>query len=131
MNVNDLRENRGGYKNSNMVLKWNLAFAAGEDAEIEAIYNRFNDANSNDALDAKQHHRGIEGDKTCNCQDDASPCCRRCPSQCTYNGVCRLFSGLDERDEEQCWDVGCGAGEFAVADKINDLCSYECKAVAK
>src|SRR5262249_32376022 len=93
----------------------------------DAIYNRFNDANSNDALDAKQYNRGIEGDKTSNCQGDASPSCRRGPPQCADNGVCRLFSGLDERDNEKCWDIGSGLGELAIADKVDDFPSYEHK----
>src|SRR5262249_1406554 len=105
----------------------NLAFAACQHAQIDAIYNRFNDANSNDALDAKQYNRGIEGDKTSNRQGDTSPSCRRGPPQCAYNSVCRLFSGLDERDDEECWDVGCGLGELAIADKIDDFPSYERK----
>src|SRR5262249_56619 len=47
------------------------------------------------------------------------------PPQCAYNGVCGLFSGLDERDDEKCWDVGCGLGELAVADKVDNFPSYE------
>src|SRR5499426_4676206 len=101
MNVNDLRKDCEGSKNSDMILKRNLAFAACQHAQVDAIYNRFPDAKSNDALDAKQYNRGIEGDKTSNRQDDASPRCRCGPAQCTYNGVCRLFSGLDERDNKQ------------------------------
>src|SRR5215813_7100676 len=77
--------------------------------------------NSNDALDAKQHNRGIEGDKTPNCQGDTSPSCRRGPPRCTYHGVCRLLSGLDE------WDIGRGVGELAIADKVDNFRSYERK----
>ena len=106
MNVNDIGEDRQGSKNSDVILKRNLAFAACQHAQVEPIYNRFNDANSDDALDAKQYDRGIESDKTSNRQDDASPSCRRGPAQCTYNGVCRLFSGLDERNDKECWDIG-------------------------
>src|SRR5262245_56024575 len=127
MNVNDLRKDCEASKNSDMILKRNLAFAACQHAQIDAIYNGFNDGNSNDALDAKQYNRGIEGDKTSNCQGDASPSCRRGPPQCTYNGVCRLFSGLDECDNEECWDVVGGLGELAVADKVDDFPSYERK----
>src|SRR5262245_7181057 len=127
MNVSGLGKDCEGTKNSDMILKRNLALVACQHAQVEAIYNRFNDANSNDALDAKQYNRGIERDKTPNRQGDASPSCRRGPPQCTYNGVCRLFSGLDERDDEECWDVGCRLGELAVADKVDDFPSYERK----
>src|SRR5262245_43859291 len=127
MNVSGLGEDCERSKNSDMILKRNLAFAACQHAQVEAIYNRFNDANSNDALDAKQYDRGIEGDKTSNRQGDANPGCRRGPPQCTYNGVCRLFSGLDERDDEECWDIGCGLGELAIADKVDDFPSYKRK----
>src|SRR5215467_6019369 len=54
MDVNDLGEDCEASKNSDMILKRNLAFAACQQAEVEAIYNGFYDANSNDALDAKQ-----------------------------------------------------------------------------
>src|SRR5262249_53823057 len=54
MNVNDLSEDCEASKNSDMILKRSLAFAACEQAQVEAIYNRFDDANSNDAPDAKQ-----------------------------------------------------------------------------
>src|SRR5215510_8068759 len=94
MNVSDLGEDCEASKNSDMILKRNLAFAACQHAQVEAIYNRFNDANSNDALDAKQYDRRIESDKASNRQGDANPGCRLGPPQCTYNGVCRLFSGL-------------------------------------
>src|SRR5262249_45683431 len=127
MNVSSLGKDCERSENSDMILKRNLAFAACQHAQVEAIYNRFNDANSNDALDAKQYNRGIEGDKTSARQDDASPSCRRGPPQCTHNGVCRLFSGLDERDDEECWDVGCGLGELAIADKVDHFHSYERK----
>src|SRR5262249_33392007 len=127
MNVNDLRKDCEASKNSDMILKRNLAFAACQHAQIDAIYNGFNDANSNDALDAKQHNRGIEGDKTPNCQGDTSPSCRRGPPQCADSGVCRLLSGLDECDDEECWDIGRGVGELAIADKVDDFPSYERK----
>src|SRR5262245_31474358 len=127
MNASDLAKDCERSKNSDMILKRNLAFAACEHAQVEAICNRFNHANTNDALDPKQHNGGIEGDKTSNRQGDASPRCRRGPPQCAYNGVCRLFSGLDECDNEECWDVGRGLGELAVADKVDDFPSYERK----
>src|SRR5262245_36957857 len=127
MNVGDLGKDRERSKNSDMILKRNLAFAACQHAQVEAIYNRFNSANSDDALDPKQYNRGIEGDETSDRQDDASPSCRRCPPQCTYNSVCRLFSGLDERDDEERGDVGRGLGELAIADKVDDFPSYERK----
>src|SRR5262245_65946815 len=127
MNVNDLRKDCEASKNSDMILKRNLAFAACQHAQVHAIHNRFNDANSNDALDAKQYNRGIEGDKTSNRQGDPSPRCRRRPPQCADNGVCRLLGGLDERDDEECRDVGRGFGELAIADKVDDFPSYERK----
>src|SRR5262249_62130227 len=46
---------------------------------------------------------------------------------CTYNGVCRLLSGLDECDDEKCWDIGRGVGKLAIADKVDDFPSYERK----
>jgi hypothetical protein len=38
-----------------------------------------------------------------------------------------LFSGLDERDDEECWDIRCGLGELAIADKVDDFLPYERK----
>jgi hypothetical protein len=32
-----------------------------------------------------------------------------------------LFGGLDERDNEECWDVGCGRGELAIANEVDDF----------
>ena len=127
MNASDLGKDCERSKNSDMILKWNLAFAACEHAQVEAIYNRFNNANSNDALDAKQYDRRIESDKTSNRQEDASPRCRRRPPQCADNGVCRLLGGLDERDDEERRDVGRGFGELAIADKVDDFPSYKRK----
>ena len=53
MKANDLGEDCQASKNSDMILKRNLAFAACPHAQVEAIYNGFNDANTNDALDPK------------------------------------------------------------------------------
>src|SRR5262249_9788485 len=72
-----------------------------------------------------QYNRGIEGDRTSNRQGDASPGCRRGPPQCAYTGVCGLFSGLDERDDEKCWDVGCGLDALAVAAKVGKFPSSD------
>ena len=34
---------------------------------------------------------------------------------------------MRECDDEECWDIGCGLGELAIADKVDDFPSYERK----
>ena len=43
------------------------------------------------------------------------------------NAQTMAFAGLDERDDEECRDVGRGFGELAIADKVDDFPSYERK----
>jgi hypothetical protein len=81
-----------------MILERDASFTACQAAQVNAIGNHIDDAESEKTLDTEEYDRREGNDNAPKSYDSANPSGRRRPVRSTHYGARGLFSALEKRD---------------------------------